>query len=81
MLPSSKLDHHLLNVFNFKTPTISKDGGMNICIPQTKSVSMSVKLFNDELANNLSIALVVFTFKSNECNNQRETMPQQSRMV
>jgi hypothetical protein len=58
MLPSSKLDHHLLNVFNFKTPTISKDGGMNICIPQTIYLLHLLKLFNDELANNLSIALV-----------------------
>jgi hypothetical protein len=47
-----------LNVFNFKTPTISKDGGMNICIPQTIYLLHLLKLFNDELANNLSIALV-----------------------
>jgi flagellar motor switch protein FliM len=36
----------------------SRDGGMNICIPQTRPLSMSVKLFNKELANNLSIALL-----------------------
>ncbi len=31
MLPSSKLDHHLLNVFNFKTPTIFKASCSTSC--------------------------------------------------
>jgi hypothetical protein len=36
----------------------SQDDGMNICIPQTRPLSMFVKFFHDELANNLSIALL-----------------------
>jgi len=53
----------------------SRNGGMNIYIPQTRPIPMYVKLFNDELANNLSIALLSSHSKV-ECK-QRETMIQQ----